>query len=527
MVEQIMQHYNQRIIFIIFLIITITFGLWAAYNVPLGPDEGTHATLALFYRDLLSAAPTLNWDPQTINEFGINYLIHYPKLTITYLPLYHLTLAPLLAISASIMTGRLLSLAYFALTMLLPYWIGNRYFGGPRSGLLAAVLFASLPAAWWGTYRVSIDWAAYLMCFASIGAYITALNRRDLRWYAAASVLAYFALLSRIFAVFPIVSMLLHAVIWGPRPRAPRLLALAIPFAILAVPTFLAFNYFGGLEASKFVAAEAAEAPWSIGGPLAPFYYIWIYPLETFGLGLLVIAAAALSLRGRIEQIDLFLLIWLAISYVALTPFQNPRYVVFILMPVILLAARWFATLPKARWPLVSLLVIALLLIPVWNTYTEVTSGSSQLAAERQLATFINENPGNIGILSEEPIFSSVYIWYASASDPEKLHSVYRPCFFSTFQGVNMTNETAANGLSTLVATRGGTNYQVLGQLVSGPPALSIEVGNETIEVYKIEVTKPAQICNMICLTNQYLCTNLSSPYELSRASGTATQGLP
>jgi len=511
------------------LALLLIAGMWLASNLPLGADEGTHLTLSLFYRDLLTVAPQLGWNAQSLYQFGIAYLVHYPKLTITYLPFYHLTLAPLLLLSTTVMTGRALSLLYMVMTGLLVYWTGRRWFGGPRAGLLAALLFISLPMAWWGAFRVSIDWAAYFLSFASIGAYLYAIehNRQPYRWYAIAAVIAYLALLSRIFAVFPIVAMMLHAAAWGPRPRLPRLLSLAIPFAVLAIPTLVVFNYFGGLEASSFVTTEAATAPWSVTGPLAPFYYIWIYPLETAGIGLAVIAAALLALRDKQNNTDLFLLAWLAISYVALTPFQNHRYAAFILMPIVLFAARWFAALPKARSPLVGVLVAILIIIPVWNAYAEAESGREQLAAEKQLAAFIEGNPGNIGVLAEEPIYSSVYIWYAAAADVNKSYSVYRPCFCTAFNSSTLANEIKANGINTIIATRGGPNYGIVAQLTSNRPLMEVAVGNETIEVYSIGNVTQTQSCNHICLTGRYMCTDLSSPFELVRSSGTATSSSP
>ncbi len=508
--------------FALVMALLVSAGAWFASTVPLGADEGTHLTLALFYRDLLSAAPGLGWDPGLMYQFGLSYLVHYPKLTVTYLPFYHLTLAPLMSFSTSVLAGRALSLAYFLLTMLVVYHVGSRHFGGRRTGMISAVLFASLPMAWWGAFRVSMDWAAYLLCFSGIAAYLWAFSRDGPaaeRWqrrygrYSVASVIAFLALMSRIFAVFPIAAMLLHSAMYGGKPRVRRLLALSIPFVLLAVPALFAFNYFGGLDASISVAAEASNAPWSVGGLLAPFFYAWIYPLETFGIGITVLAAAFLSVRKCPENPKYaFLLLWLAVSYVSLTPFQNHRYASFVLMPVVLLAANWFGSLEGTRKLLVPLLLAALLAIPLFSSYSEAVAGSGQRAAELAIASYISGSGGNIGILDENPVFSSVYIWYASASDPGKVRSVYRPCFFGEKDVLERMRST---GITTLIATRGGTNYGLVRNLTAGGPVLVEDAGGSVIEVYEIPGAARSENCNFICLTGGYVCSDRSSPYDL------------
>jgi hypothetical protein len=81
-------------IFILYLVFLFIFLFLTFEFNSLLADEGTHLLLSAFYKDLIfNILQTRNFSFNHAYEFGIRYLVHYPKLQIAYPPLYHLTTA--------------------------------------------------------------------------------------------------------------------------------------------------------------------------------------------------------------------------------------------------------------------------------------------------------------------------------------------------------------------------------------------------------------------------------------------------
>lgn len=513
---------NYDCFFVCFVVLASVFNILLAQNISLSPDEGTHLTLSLFYKDLAANSWNLGFDINRMYEFSTNYLIHYPKLTITYLPMYHLSVALMFSFGLDPIMGRLVSVIYFVLTSAMIYLISIKFLKSRKAGIFSVLLFSLTPTVFDYISKASMDYTAYFFGFLSIFLFLKAMETERKKYYVLSGIASFLVFFSRIFAVFPLLAMVSFVLLFGKKGRIKKLLLVVIPFMVLFVPFAFLYERIGGLEVNQFIIKEAEQMPWVQYNLLAPFYYFFSYGTQTYGLGIIVFLFAFFCLHREIKagknmDRNLFFVLWFTFAYIILTYFQNTRYVSYLLMPLIFPAGYYFSRI-KIRYAAPFFMI--LLVIVGWNSYQEAVSTQGFAHAEKEISAYLFSKGGNIGILSEEPVFSSVFIYYMSSSDLNKTVSVYRPCFFYNFLNTSreaLVEEMGANGIRNILVARESKGYELL-KSIEGRASLekTFYANNYTFDVYSFKPTVNAtKLCNYICVTGYYLCTNSSSPYDL------------
>ncbi|MFH8039091.1 MAG: hypothetical protein QXJ14_03720, partial [Candidatus Aenigmatarchaeota archaeon] len=83
---------NFKIFLILLIIFYLAFLFYLAEKTSVEFDETTHSLLAVFYKDLIKYSIShLNF--KEIYDYAYSYLVYYPKLSVYYPPLIHLTIA--------------------------------------------------------------------------------------------------------------------------------------------------------------------------------------------------------------------------------------------------------------------------------------------------------------------------------------------------------------------------------------------------------------------------------------------------
>lgn len=506
---------------ICFIVLISIFNIYLSYNISLRADEGTHLILSEFYRDLIINSWKLKFNFNKLYEFGINYLIHYPKLTITYLPLYHLNVALLFFLDLDPIFGRLVSIIYFILTSILIYLISINFFN-KKTGIFAVLLFSLSPTVFWAISKASIDYTAFFFCFLAIYLFLKYMRNNEKVYFIYLGIISFLCFFARNFAVFPLLSILSFIVFFRKKERIKKILLIIVPFSILFIPFMFFYIKIGGLGASQSLLKQTEEMPWVQYNLLAPFFYFYNYTIETYGLGIIVFLVAffylykEIKIRKNITR-DLFFILWFIFAYIILTYLQNPRYVAYLLMPLIFVTGYYFSKI-KLKYTIPFFIIF--IIIVGWNSYQDIKTYQKFTNLEKKISKYLYDRGGNIGLLSDDPIYSSVFIYYISSFDTNKTLSVYRPCFFYHFLNKSkdvLVNEMTKNKIKNILVTENSSDYKIIESIKEYIDFnTSFQTDNFTFDVYSVRLENQTQEqCNYICSTNYYLCTNYTSPLEI------------
>jgi hypothetical protein len=212
-----------------------------------------------------------------------------------------------------------------------------------------------------------------------------------------------------------------------------------------------------------------------------------------------------------------FLAIWFFYSTPILCWLQNPRYVTYFLLPC-------FFTLPYywKKWRGLFLMLIMIFLVIF------LVQGLNSLAKNRgfkelqaKISLYAASKGSRIGILSEEPIFSSIYMYWIATNDGNKSYTVWRPCFFVEME--NFTREVEENGIEVIIATKPHKNYPIVNDIKGMKLERVFKWKGQDIEVFTLKHAKKKKSCNYICVTRYYICTNLDSPFQVFETSPNIT----
>jgi 4-amino-4-deoxy-L-arabinose transferase-like glycosyltransferase len=240
-------------------------------------------------------------------------------------------------------------------------FLAGRTLYGPRTGVGAALLYASLPAVSFSSFLISTDVPLLLCWSAALYALIQA-ERRGGLWWPALGLALGLGLLSKYAMAFFLVGWLGHVLSSGRRPGRGEAVALAVAFAVYA-PN-LAWNLAHDFVSYRHTSANA-DLPAARIDPLRMLGFIagqaaLLGPGAFLGLGA---ALATTSLREKPAG----LLVWLSwppllfYTGLALVTGANANWAVTAHVAGVILAARWLMTRRWRRLLLVTLLFNALL----------------------------------------------------------------------------------------------------------------------------------------------------------------------
>jgi|GEM_PF-3008306 len=485
-------------------------------------DEGTHATISLFYRDLIFNLPSLGFNPGKIYQFGMEYMAHYPKLQVTYPPLWHLTngLVSYSIFGATEFAARMTTLFFSSISMILMYFLAKRFFG-PKVALLSAALFFVNPMSMLFSYRALIDFSSWFFIFAALLAYFKAEKSGKLKYYLLTGFLAFLAAMGQRPAIILLPAIFVYS--FFIKKNFKKSLLMLVPFLLLMIPYGLVLWKTGGL-AIQILVVETAGA--QQGEPSLFTLYNWVWYLAKFvelsGPFALFAFGALLYYFYRKETHWKFLLVWLAVFWIGLSVPQNkePRFYQWLFLPAYFAFSFYAIKLIekyKLKVVLPSAALIALYLLYSVSFISADMNYNHISDAEK----FMQQNlTGNIAVLSEEgKTYSSEFIFLTAASDAGKEKFVFRPCAFLNKTPEEMTQIIKDNNIQYIVFLKGGDiSYFATADINDIKSNLNYERTFGNINVYSVKnfSFRQGQICNYVCQLQQKICTNGRSPFDLA-----------
>jgi len=465
-------------------------------------DEGTHALLALFYKDMFTISlQNLDFSFKNLYDFGVSYLIHYPKLQVFYPPIYHfltgLLFYPIFGIS--VFSARLVNIIMSTLSVITFYFVTKEFFNR-KSAFIATLLFSLFPVTLWIGRMAMMEFTVVFFTLLSFYFYQKAWKNDKNKYYILTSIMILLAIMSKRAGFFLIPIYGLHILY---RKKWKKLITFLIPVGILFIPYFLIFMKIGGFEVSSAIYSKYAfETP-------ETWEYFFKFPFLLVLLFLFFYHNY--KRRGKKEN---FFMIWFLIFFVGILLISFKfRYFHYFQIPVFMVAGSYFSKIKK-RWLclfLVGYVILSVYLtVQEWENYPQVEKISYEIYSTRP-------KNGNIAVFSEGGYrFSSNFAFYLARLDENKTIFLYRSCLFHNKTREEILDFFEKNNVFYVIAIPEMRGYENVNKIKENLEL--IESG--PVELYKVKefIPKQKEYCNYICLTEEEICTEYFSPYDVYKS---------
>ena len=491
------ENYNKW--FLIYLIVLIITILFIMPHISLNPDNGTHALLSLFYKNLAELLiRNKEFSFKKIYDFGIAYLVHYPKLQVFYPPLYHiitgLVFYTIFGISA--WSAGFCNLVFGVLTLCTLYVLVMKIFDS-KTALIAVILFSLFPFMLTLTGRAMMEYTAMFFLSLSLLIYFEIKSKKKKRYYVFLALVTVLAVLSKRAAFFVLPVYFLHLLYKKKWKYAMVFLVTSI---LLLIPYGFIILKVGGLNISSIIWKRYAFENFV-------WYFFFEYPFlfiffTSFIYYLLKSKDKNKSILGM--WFFVFLIGMLLISF-------KYRYFTYFLIPTFIITANY---LSKSK-VLIFLFIFFYAIFSVNIMLPTLTYYPIERVAKE---LYDNAPPySSVVMLSEgDNFYSSALMFYLDKFDTTETRKnlfVYRPCTFFEKNSTSIIKFFKENNVYYIVAVPGEEGYEKL----DGVKSILIQVRGGYVEIYKIKDFKAKarrEYCNHVCLIEEDVCTSHKDPFE-------------
>ncbi len=482
-------------------------------------DEGTHAVVSLFYRDLLFNIGKIGFSISNIYAFGMDYMVHYPKLQVTYPPLYHIVTGMLFysVFGISALTAKISALVFSMLSSIALYFLVRKTFND-KIALLSTFLFFVNTTSIFYSYRALTDFSAWLFVFLSVYAFAKAIKSSNNKHFILAGILSFLATMGKRPAVILIVVLFIYGLIKKNFKGSALMLSV---FILLMLPYGFVMLKTGGLDVQLLVVQATGIGQ---GDPPLLTFENWIWYFVKFiiytgPLSLALILSLSYYVYKR-EKYWRFALLWFVVFWIGLSIPQNKeaRFFQFIFLPAYI-AFSYYVLKFKNNVKIIAPAVILIVVYIAGSVMFVLSDIKHNSTAD--VVNFIGKNlKGNVAVISERgDIYSSEFIFLIASKDANKEKFVYRPCAFSGMKKDEILKYMKDNNIEYVIAVNKGTGdktffgYENL-EKIKNNLVFARNFGD--IDVYKFKGFdySKKKICNKICLTGQIICTNSTSPFS-------------
>jgi 4-amino-4-deoxy-L-arabinose transferase-like glycosyltransferase len=509
-------------IFILYLVFLFIF-LFSTFEFnSLLADEGTHLLLSAFYKDLISdILQTKNFSFTHAYNFGIKYLVHYPKLQIAYPPLYHLSVALAFSLSGlSESVGRLVNLIYAMGTFVLFYLLARKYFSS-KAAFISTFLFSFSSFSLFYASRAMQDFTMFFFLLLAVYVFLVAiknltkLSKRSLALFVLSGFSSFLVAMGKQIGGIVIPFFLIVLAYNFLNKREDRLviamnsLVLLLGFFIPLLPYLVILNSVGGLEINRLVAVEYAFQQGEPTSFLDLYFWVWYLIKPALDMPFfLVLFFIFIYFIYRKEKHWKFLLLWFLLFYffLSLIPNKEPRFFQLFFLPAYVVAGFYLSNLKNTK----VLLMIAFLLIYFFVSLFQFISTVQYYPSKEITKEVFEITRGNVALFSEaDPLFSSVLMWHLRVLDKNISIAIYRACIFDNKTLDETISIMRENNIHILVYQtwdrRNIENIRPYLNLREG-----VTVNNLTTEIYTVKnySTQSTKKCNYVCLTREKICVS-------------------
>lgn len=409
-----MKFFNEKIL-LLFFILYFVIQLFLAQNYTMASDEGTHGSISLFYKSLINNLKNFK-SFDDITEFAFEYAIKYPKITPIYPPLYHILLTGVFFIKESIFLGRVLNLTITLLAAFVIYKLALEVLKDKNSAIVSSVSFLVFSTIFRYASLLYTDIIQILTFTLALLYYLRLKKRRSVSFknIIIFSLLLAIAFLTKFFSVFLPFIILIDSFFSKRKFFKYVLISLILSLILISPYMFLYVKF----KLYKF-ALKVATTPFT-----SRWNYLDIFTNFGIFMSFFVVVSTIWFLYNNRK--NFFILTWFLLpAAVFLISTHSSIRFAYILMPIFALSCGFLVKniYGVKKWKnallvvVITLLVLQLVSDIFTNYYSFVYPVGKMIKSLGQ---------GNVLILSEEPVYSSVYIFYGQVYN--KSNIFIRPC---------------------------------------------------------------------------------------------------
>jgi hypothetical protein len=461
-------------------------------------DEGTHMILSLFYRDLLKwiiKTKILNF--QKIYDFSVSYLIHYPKLQVFYPLLYHLITGVFFYSLFGIneYAARFCSFSFYVASTLMLCFLSKKVTG--KYALLSALAFSIYPVSFYISFLAMKDMVAIFFSLLAIYFYLT-LKKNNKNFFLLGIVSSLAILSERSGIIIPMV-ITLHLIL--KRQKVKHLVVFILGLSALMLPYALVVIKIGGLEISKIIYQK--------------YGFLRQFPIfTTLLLSPLIVLLCSSLFYEKSKEIKRFFSLWFFVAFIIIFFMSfKPRFYQYFLLPLFILSGKFFG---KNKKLFVFFVCYSILL----NVHF-VTSYYLPNYPVREVANYIYNNlprNANVALISEDgdKLYSSSFMFPLATIDKNKTIVFLRPCYFNNKTREEVLDILKNNGVYFVIVVKDIPEVKNYDKVLMIRDKLEKVFEKNHVEVHRFKEYKPtSKICNYICTTQEVLCTNYDSPFDV------------
>ena len=503
---------KQNKFFSIFLLIAVGYfivQIFLAQDLGINSDEGTHAITGLFYKDFIYNLKNFH-SLNDITRFIIDYIVKYSKVTPYYPPLYHLLLAIVFTIQENIMIARILNIVLTILTSFVIYKLTYECFSNKTIAFFSSIFFLDFMIIFFMANKVMID-ILQILTFSVVLWYYFKLRKTEIRNLHfknlfILSILISLSLLTKFYSIFIPVIIILDSFIHDRKFFKKMFIAIFLSFLIISPYAYLYYKF----HMYKLVIGKA-EAPWES-------YFVYFDIFRNFGVFLGFFVAFSLVYFFYKNRKSIIFFIWYFIPLAVLLYLRNAesRYA-FILMPIYAMSCgfSFIEITKKIRTRLkknifiifIFSLIILQFIYDIYlsypTNYSYVYSQGSKYPVDEIMKSV--KKDGNILILSEHPVYSSVFMFYGRVNKVSG--NMIRPCIITLAKN-NLTNDFLNEwGIRYIIDQKNVLNESLIKSLDLSIK-VEMKVGGASLVLYEIQEEVKKTDCNFVCILMGKVCKN-------------------
>ncbi len=507
---------------LLFLFILLLFFSGSLFLLGFNPsaDEGTHNLLALFFYNFINdwvKFPTISFDK--IYDYTITYIVHYPKLSLYYPPLFHIILSFAYRVfGISSFTGDLTTLFFSLGTITLMFIFSKKFLKNSKIGVISTLTFILLPMVLYLSVKTRTDIPTLFLFSLSIYFYLLSLETNKTKHFIASSFIFSLAALTKWNTILSLPIIFLYTFL-EHKQSLKKLILSFILVIILLSPYLLLAQKAGFLFLP--LKSSMVEAGYREGDPQYTSIEGWLYYPQKlsevyFTLPIFVLSLFSLMIycKKREKYWKLFL-IWFIVCFLFFTwlPNKNPRYILLIIPSLLFPLSKFILSSPGIiKIPLLLIIFIILLIssYTYLKPFTYVTDFPS-------IINEVTKGDGNILLASETDWFySSTFMFNLASANGVPQKKVFRSCVLNQH---NITELLEREGIRYIfVAVPSAKEYENNIKIIEEDPTLvplrTVGEKNKVI-IYNNTKYRPSKsTCNYICLLEDWACSNYTIPTE-------------
>jgi len=408
------------LVFILYFVIQI----FLTQNHTLTADEGTHALIGLFYKDIFKNIQNFHSIERVMN-FATDYIVKYPKISPYYPPLYDFLIATVFLFTYSLTIIRILNIGLTLLTAFIIYEISKKILKEKNSAFICQLFFLLFTIIFYNASKIMADILQILMFSIVILYYLKLRDKKTISKteILKLSILLALAFLTKYFSIFLPLIILLDSYFTNRKFFKYFLLSIILSLIIISPYVFFYIKF-------KFYKLL-------LGVATAPYWNQLVYfnIFSNFGLFLGPIVAISVIWFIWKNLKNPLILTWFfaPLCLFLLMKDCDPRFA-FILMPIYAISCGFLfekiqkINLKQKKNLFIGIFII-LLLIQLLNDI--IINYQNFNYPVNYLMKSISTN-GSVLIMTEEPVYSSVYIFYGYINNVKG--NIFRPCIIEKYK---------------------------------------------------------------------------------------------